>query len=461
MKNMTLKNIATVCGGTYYGSSDLYDKEVSGVTIDSRKIESEYLFIPIRGTRVDGHTFIPEVMESGALCTLSEEILQDAAYPYILVDSCQSALQSIAKFYRQSLDIKVVAITGSVGKTSTKESIASVLSTKYKVLKTAGNFNNEIGVPLTVFNLKEEHEIAVLELGISNFGEMHRLADIARPDICILTNIGLSHLDTLGSQEGILKAKSEIFDFLSKDGHIILNADDSRLENLTEVNGVTPHFFSIKKSSHAFATDIQNLGLDGTSCVLHIKEDSDNEKELSIPVTIPIPGNHMVYNVLAAAFTGHLMGLTLSEIKTGIERMPFVSGRTNIIKTDSITIIDDCYNANPTSVRSALDVLASALGRKVAILGDMFDMGENTNTLHSEIGHYAVNHQIDVICCVGVLSHNIFEAASESSDKLVYFFPSKEWLFRELDSIIEDGDTVLVKASHGMEFPEIVDRLKS
>lgn len=223
MKNMSLQKIADACGGTYHGPEESLSREVSCVVIDSRKIQKDGLFIAIRGARVDGHTFIPQVMEKGALCSVSEQDLGDVPYPYIKVDSCEQALKDIAEHYRRSLDIKVVGISGSVGKTSTKEMIASVLSQKYNVLKTEGNFNNEIGLPLTVFNLREEHEVAVLEMGISGFGEMTRLARIARPDLCVITNIGVAHIENLGSRDGILRAKTEMFAFMNPDGTIILN----------------------------------------------------------------------------------------------------------------------------------------------------------------------------------------------------------------------------------------------
>ena len=197
MKNMTLENIATACGGTYYGAETEKGKEIAGVVIDNRLIEKDYLFIAIKGARVDGHSFIPAAFEAGALAVLSEHELENPAGPYILVDSCETAMKKLAKFYRQSLDIKVVGITGSVGKTSTKEMIASVLSQKYNVHKTEGNFNNEIGLPLTIFKIRDEHEVAVLEMGISDFGEMHRLAEMANPDVCVITNIGLCHLENL------------------------------------------------------------------------------------------------------------------------------------------------------------------------------------------------------------------------------------------------------------------------
>ena len=243
MKHMSLQEIAAACGGTYHGDAALSSREASSVVIDSRKAERDSLFIAIKGARADGHDFIPQVMEKGALCSVSEQDLGETPYPYIRVDSCQQALKDIAEHYRRSLDIKVVGISGSVGKTSTKEMIASVLSQKYNVLKTEGNFNNEIGLPLTVFNLREEHEIAVLEMGISGFGEMTRLAKIARPDICLLTNIGVAHLENLGSRDGILKAKTEMFTYMDPQGTIILNGDDDKLRAFTPENGISPVYF--------------------------------------------------------------------------------------------------------------------------------------------------------------------------------------------------------------------------
>lgn len=237
MKNMTLENIAKACKGTLYGAVQAEEKapeqeEASCVVIDSRKIEPGGIFIATRGERVDGHTFIPAVAEKGALGVVCEEAPKHAGIPYILVEDSFKALKDIAGYYRQQLDIWVVGITGSVGKTSTKELIASVLSMKYHVLKTQGNFNNEVGLPLTVLSIREEHQIAVLEMGISGFGEMHRLSKIARPDICVMTNIGQCHLENLGSREGILQAKSEIFDYMNPDGYVFVNGDDDMLRRI-------------------------------------------------------------------------------------------------------------------------------------------------------------------------------------------------------------------------------------
>ena len=240
MKNLTLENIAKACSGTYRGPQEKKKEEVSSVFTDSRKAAAGGLFVAIKGARTDAHDFIDSVMKAGALAALSEKDLGEQEYPYIQVTSTLQAVKDIAEFYLKQLQIPVVGITGSVGKTSTKEMIAAVLSQKYKVLKTQGNFNNELGLPLTVFNLRDDDEIAVLEMGISDFGEMHRLAKIARPDTCVITNIGLCHLEFLKSRDGILKAKTEIFDFLEKDGHVILNGDDDKLVTVREVKGIAP-----------------------------------------------------------------------------------------------------------------------------------------------------------------------------------------------------------------------------
>ena len=226
MKSLTLKKIAEVCKGTLHCCGKGTDGEIAGVVLDSRQIKKGYLFIATRGERADGHRFIPQVFSSGAAGVVCEEKPEDKSGPYILVEDSFQALRDIAGFYRQQLDVTVVGVTGSVGKTSTKEFISSVLETKYKVLKTEGNFNNEIGLPLTILRIRRCHEVAVVEMGISDFGEMHRLSEIAKPDICVLTNIGQCHLENLKSREGILKAKTEIFDFMGEKGRVCINGDD-------------------------------------------------------------------------------------------------------------------------------------------------------------------------------------------------------------------------------------------
>ena len=430
MKNMTLKNITAACHGSFHGDSSFLEKEITGVAIDSRKAAQGFLFVPLKGARVDGHTFIPQVMEQGALATLTEEDPSSLTCPCIHVESCEKALRDIAAFYRMQLDIKVVGITGSVGKTSTKETIASVLSRKYNVLKTEGNFNNGIGLPLTIFNLTEEHEVAVLEMGIDHFGEMHELASISQPDICVITNIGLAHMENLGSR------------------------DDDKLSTVAEVQGKKPVFFGLSNSLDAYADEIVSQGLRGTDAVLHLPLGEIN-------VHIPVPGNHMVYNALAGACVGMKLGLTLDEIRAGITSLKTIAGRTNLIDTGSLLIIDDCYNANPVSMKSSLDVLSTATGRTVAVMGDMFELGDKENELHYNTGAHAAEIGIDVICCIGELSHHAYEGAKAcAKNSSILYFKTKQDFLDKIRNVVKKDDTILVKASHGMEFPEIIEVLR-
>lgn len=379
MRGMTLRAMAKACNGKYYGSEANLDKEVTDITTDSRKVVKDGLFIAICGERTDGHKYIDGCFEAGALCVISEKELPEQENSYIKVKSSLQALKDLALLYRNNLDIKVVGITGSVGKTSTKETISYVLEEKYKVLKTEGNFNNEIGLPLTVFRLRDDDEIAVLEMGISDFGEMERLSQIAQPDIGVITNIGLCHLENLKTRDGILKAKTEMFHNLKPDGTAILNGDDDKLITIDEVNNKRPVIFGISYKDDVYASDIKNLGLDGTSFVINGLKCADGDR--AFEVTVPVPGHHMIYNALAAACVGAQLGLSSIQIRDGISKLKTIAGRNNIIKTDNYTIIDDCYNANPVSMKASVDVVDMALGRKVCILGSMFELGDNEKNL--------------------------------------------------------------------------------
>lgn len=499
MKNMTLANIAKACHGTYIGKETELQKEIQGAVTDSRQVEEGYLFIPIKGARVDGHDFILQVMEKGAAVALSEKKLEHCEKPYILVESSEQALKDIAEFYREQLTIPVVGITGSVGKTSTKEMIASVLSQKYNVLKTAGNFNNEIGLPLTLLRIREEHEAAVVEMGISDFGEMHRLAKMAKPDICVMTNIGICHLENLKTRDGILKAKSEIFDFIRPDGHVVLNGDDDKLVTLQKIKSfsstvadktahpdtvendgdITPLFYGIlekkenlkysensdipensenmynnQKTPQIYADNIVNCGLKGVEADLHTPEGE-------ISVHIPIPGQHNIYNAMAALGVGMSLGMSLEEIKQGIEKTETIGGRSNLIETGGLLVIDDCYNANPVSMRASLDVLSNGLERTIAVLGDMGELGEQEKQLHYEVGAYAAEKQIDVLFCAGTLSKEMAQGARDAGKQCdVHYFETREEMIPKLLEYLQKGDTVLVKASHFMEYPKVVEALK-
>ena len=454
MKNLSLELIAKACNGTYHGAQEEKDTCVSGIVIDNRKVEPGFLFVAIRGERVDGHSFVGKAFEAGAAACLVEEIPENAEGPCIVVESTLQAMKDVAEYYRTTLDIKVVGITGSVGKTSTKEMIASVLEQKYRVLKTQGNFNNEIGVPLTIFGIREEHQVAVLEMGISDFGEMHRLSKMVKPDICVMTNIGLCHLENLKTRDGILQAKSEIFDFAATPCHAVLNGDDDKLITLKGREEIHPVFFGMNGTHDMMAENVRDLGLEGMECDLVTKDSS-------IHVRIPIPGMHMVYNAMAGALVGMQLGMSMEEIKAGIELLKPTGGRNNILTVGKRKIIDDCYNANPISMRASIDVLSKAQGRKVALLGDMGELGENEGQLHYEIGEYVAEKGIDCLICVGKLSNHMKEAASKNSNGMqIAYYENLTELLEHLNDYLEEEDTILVKASHFMHFEKLVEILR-
>lgn len=461
MKDMTLDAMAAACHGQLIGANTRQYLNAQGIVIDNRMVQDDYVFVAIKGERTDGHQYVEQAFADGALAVVTERPLT-IPKPYILVASTRQALKDLAAFYLSRLNVKVVGISGSVGKTSTKEMIACVLSQKYHVHKTDGNFNNEIGLPLTIFKIQESHQVAVLEMGISDFGEMHRLAAVSRPDYAVLTNIGLSHLKTLGSREGIRKAKTEMFDHLRDGAFVFLNGDDDLLCTICDVQGKAPVFYGIGtdrpqgavySAKDIYASDIENLGLKGIRLTLHTKEGA-------FTAHIPIPGTHNVYNALAATAVGLQMGLTAAEIQAGLETARTIDGRTNLIETGRLTVIDDCYNANPLSMKASIDVLATALGRSVAVLGDMGDLGPKECELHYEVGKHLAEKNIDILFCAGQLSHEIARAVRENRASCdVHEFDSRDEMLKELLPFLREGDSVLVKASHFMEFSEVVEEI--
>lgn len=469
--NLTIKDIAEACGGTYFPAEGVSDEtKVTCGVIDSRQAGEGALFFAVPGERVDGHTFVNRVFENGAAVAVVEKTPAQVEAEtgtackwgsYILVDNTLEALKRVAERYRRIAGIPVVGITGSVGKTSTKEFIAGVLSEKYNVLKTEGNFNNEIGVPLTLLRIRPEHEIAVVEMGISDFGEMHRLSKMARPNVCVMTNIGQCHLENLIDRDGVLRAKSEIYDFCAEDAVAVLNGDDDKLRTLTEVRGRAPHFFGMNggENTEIYAEQVQAKGLFGSDAVIHTP---DSE----FPVHVTLPGFHMVLNAVAATCVARHFGLSDEEIAAGIEKVKPVAGRANLIAGEHFTILDDCYNANPGSMRAAIDLLTMADTEKVAILGDMFELGENAESLHAGVGTYAAEKGIDRILCVGETSAKMYEAAIEAcaETKQIVHFPTLEALLdclREArEEYVPDGCTVLIKASHGMHLSEVLKALQ-
>ena len=467
MKGMTLERMAQACNARLCGTSidqRMAEQTAAGIVTDSRQVKADFVFVALPGERVDGHDFIPQVFAAGALAVVCEREPEQAAGVCLVVKSSREALKQLAALYLDELAIPVVGITGSVGKTSTKEMIAPVLSQKYAVHKTAGNFNNEIGLPLTVFGLTEEHEVAVLEMGISDFGEMSRLAAVARPKVSVITNIGICHLENLGTRDGILKAKTEVFDYLREDATVVLNGDDDKLCTVAEVQGKSPVFYGIgeKLPERAvydkkviFADAVENRGLRGIDFDLHLSQGVHR-------VHVAIPGEHNVYNAMAAAAVGLALGLSEAQICAGIEAARTIGGRTNLIDAHDYLVIDDCYNANPVSMKAAIDVLAQGEGRTIAVLGDMGELGTDEKQLHYEVGAYVAEKHIDWLFAAGELSKELVRGVEEYPDfttQLDYFGTDVDALCARVCEFAQPGDTILVKASHFMNYPRIVKAL--
>ena len=450
MKNFTISEIIDASGGKFFGDLDLLSKEASFITTDSRKATKGGVFAAIVGERVDGHSFIPQCIELGMICSIAERTPSDGS-AHILVENTPEALRKIAKAYREKFDIPFVGISGSVGKTSTKEIIASVLAEHFHTHKTQGNFNNALGVPITLFALEETHTAAVIEMGISDFGEMSILAEMAQPDIAVLTNVGKCHLENLKDLEGVLKAKTEMLKYLKKGGTVVLNGDDVNLRKAEIPEGAAVIYYGLNEDNDIFATDIKSDNESFTDFTVHTKEGEFKARINSL-------GNHMVQNALAAVAVAKTLGLTEKEIVDGLENYRTIGGRANIIKTEKLTIIDDCYNANPESMKASLKTLSNFDGRRVALLGDMKELGEKEKELHFEIGSLAAELNLDLIITVGDLALEMYKAARPKIDAEWYQSIEEAKLYMYENLTI--GDTVLVKASHSMKFDELVELIK-
>lgn len=450
MIDLTLNEICSSCGGTLYGADGKI--KIKGITTDSREADSGIVFAAIKGEKFDGFDFAKTAVEKGAVCVIAEKYAD--GLPIIKVENTRRSLMDIARAVRLKSGVKVVGITGSVGKTTTKDMIASVLSQKLNVHKTNGNFNNDIGLPLTVFGIDKQHQAAVLEMGMNAFGEIHRLGYGAVPDIAVITNIGVSHIENLGSREGILKAKSEIFDYMAEDAYAVLNADDDMLITL---KGKRKNilWYGIENRAGIYADNIESLGLGGVKCSIHTgKADFD--------VKIPLPGRHMVLNALAAAGVGMLMGLNADEIKNGIESFSPTKMRMDISVSESgIKIINDTYNANPVSMKSAIDVLSGCEGKKAAVIGDMFELGSFAADMHYDVGRYAAQKGIDRLIFIGEMSANMKKAAEDTGFKDYFYFPAQEdFLKHDMKEFFDSSYTVLVKASRGMHLEDTVRKIQ-
>lgn len=451
MKAMTLREIADACGGKLISPDNAENLTVTDITIDSRTAGEGSLYIPIKGQRFDGHDFIGSVFGNGAVCTLTERPDDSLRKPQIAVESTAAALQDIAAYYRSLFkNLKVIGVTGSSGKTSTKEMIYSVLSEHFNVLKTEGNLNNEIGVPKTLFRINEEHEVAIVEMGINHFGEMTRLARMVRPDIAVITNIGTAHLEFLETRDGILKAKTEMLPYLAENGTAVLNGDDDKL---CTVNSVKTSFFGFGKTNDIKAENLVQNGIEGTSFTI-VTDD------IRLNAFVPALGNHMVMNAIAAFRISELLGMPAEKAVTGIRNFKNIDGRFNVIKTDYFTLINDCYNANPDSVKASLKVVGSLKGRKAAVLADMKELGDISEKMHREVGAAAAEN-LDTLICIGPEARFIKEAAESAGNgiKAVHFADNEE-AKANIYNWLEKDDTVLIKGSHSMNLSEITSFLK-
>ena len=458
MKILTVENIVNALQATLVNGEEFKEKALEGAAIDSRKVEKDNLFFAIKGDKVDGHDFIKAAFDNGAGAVICERVPDGEEGICIVVEDTVEALKKLASFYREQLGIKVVGVTGSIGKTTTKEFIATVLSQKYNVFRTEKNQNNLIGLPLSILNIKENNEVAVLEMGISEFGEMTKLSEIAKPDICVITNISACHLETLGSLDGVFKAKTEIFEHMNPEGDVCVCGDDERLATLGDVKGKKVVTFGFDEKNEVHPTKIVNRGLWGSECTIENGDGIFN-------VSVPLAGKHMIMDALAAISVAKILDVSAEQVSFGISCVKALAGRNNIIQKNGITILDDCYNASPESMKSALDLLTEAITPTVAILGDMFEQGENEDKGHEEIGKYAVDKGINTIVCVGTLSKKMYDKAqSESSvkeDIEVLYFATVDEAIENLDKFIKKDDTVLIKASNGMKFNRILEAVTS
>jgi UDP-N-acetylmuramoyl-tripeptide--D-alanyl-D-alanine ligase len=432
---------------------------ITGVSIDSRTVGAENLFIPIKGEKFNGHQFVKDAFDKGAVASFwqEDEPNPPSDVPLIFVKDTLEALQTLARNYRQQLDVKVVGITGSNGKTTTKDLVAAVLSTAYRVHKTEGNLNNQIGLPLMILRMKEDTEIAVLEMGMSERGQIERLSDIANPDLAVITNIGEAHLQDLGSREAIAEAKFEIIKGLKENGVFIYNGDEPLLNNL--VKNASKKLLSV--------TFGQNDSLNFYP--LNIRQEDEKtiftmNKAPDIEFSIPVLGKHNVYNALAAIAVGFSFNIEWEKIQIGLRQAAMTNMRTEMVKTKTgLTIINDAYNASPTSVKAAIQLLNDLKGfkRKIVVLGDMLELGEREIEFHQEVGRYLDPEKIHFVFTYGRLGAEIAKAAKETfAPERVKAFEDKSELINKLTPLLTPEDIVLVKASRGMKLEEVVHALQ-
>lgn len=447
MTPCTAREICAAVGGTLLQDSGA---PVTGVTTDSRAVQPGQLFIPLVGERFDGHAYIGKALDGGAagcLTAREPEMLLPGKL-YIQVADTRLALKALASWYRDKFDLPVVQVTGSAGKTTTKEMIASVLSQRYNTLRTEGNFNNDIGAPLTLLRLMPEHQAAVIETGMNHFGEIRYLGEMVRPDIAVITNVGDAHIENLGNtRQGILRAKCEIFENLTPEGIAVLNGDDELLNTVTLPQTILR--CGVDDGCGVRVTDIDDRGLEGVACTVTIEGEHYR-------LTTSAPGRYMIYPMAMAAAIGRRLGLTGEEIAAGAAAYTTVGSRMHLIRLPGERlVIDDCYNANPQSMAEGLRMLAASPARhRVAVLGDMGELGQLTAQAHRDMG--ALTRRLGLTAvAVGEKMHALTE-----TDPQAQWFATVEEAMPAIRQMFTPGTAVLVKASHAMHFERIVKELE-
>lgn len=438
---LTIKKILEITGGKLICGNE--EEVIEKYSKDTRTINQGECYVGIKGDNFDGNKFYKDAFKLGAkACILDTFGATDEEMGTIVyVEDSVTALQQIASYLIDNVDAKVVAITGSAGKTSTKDMIYSVLSKKYKVLKSQGNYNNEIGLPFALLNYINE-DIIVCEMGMNGFGQIDKLSHIAKPDVAVITNVGTAHIGMLGSRENILKAKLEILNGMDKDGTLVINNDNDLLSTVKGIDQAIIKFGIDSKSDY----NASNIVLKNGKTFFDI-----NGKTYNVPVL----GKVNAYNALAAYTIGRLFDVSEEDIKDGLENVILTGNRMQIIEQEDYTIINDTYNANKEAMMSAFDTLNTFEARKVAILGDMLELGEFEEDIHREVGKYA-NGKIDVLITIGNLSRFI----NDEFNGTKYHYDNKQDAMDNIKDIIKDGDVILVKASQGMKLLEIVDFLR-
>ncbi len=445
MQDFTIAEVLDASGGRFTKAAGGLVKDV---IIDSRKAAPGSLFVAIKGEKVDGNDYITAADENGAAaCLCDKDTDADTECAVIRVDNSAIAVGKIAHKYKMKYNVPTVAVTGSVGKTTTKDMIAAVMSKMGACLKTEGNFNNELGMPLTIFGLEKEHKSAVLEMGMSAFGEIDYLARIARPDVAVITNIGMSHIENLGSREGILKAKMEICNFFGKDNLLIINADNDMLKTVKKDKDYKILSYGIENAADYTACDIEDYGINGSAMTAVTPKGS-------FKVRLAVAGVHNVYNALSAIAVGEHFGISEKDITDALENFELTAMRLTVEKYGNVTLINDCYNASPDSIRASLNVLKTEKGRRVAILGDVLELGEFAESAHRDIGKMC-GGKADILITAGDNARYIAEGAKEAGVSDVIYRPTTDEAAELAAELIKHGDTVLVKASRGMHFEKV------